>query len=328
MRASIAAPETNWVGQRIIVVVEILAPGVFDSAPTFDLPDPHGMLLMPPAGSPILSSETIDGVSFTVQRHELSIFAQRAGEQTIPPLTVRFRYKRNALDHDSIPASVATAPIKFVTKLPPGAENLGSIISARDLQVVESWKPEPGKAKAGDAFTRTITFSAPDIPAMAFPVFPTGMIDGIGVYPKPPEMLDETNRGNLSGKRRDTITYLCRRPGKFIIPAAQLKWFDLDAQKLQTIDFPAREITVAPNPAMPSTPPAATPKTDWRRIALISLGSLFGVSLLAVLLWKTRGFWRRMLRAARPVHLAPLNPPDSSNRTKASLCAGQHRKLS
>ena len=46
--------------------------------------------------------------------------------------------------------------------------------------------------------------------------------------------------GSLTGKRRDTITYVCQRAGRFTIPAARLTWFDLDAKKLQTIDFPAR----------------------------------------------------------------------------------------
>ena len=145
-------------------------------------------------------------------------------------------------------------------------------------------------------------------PRWRFRFFRPRKIDGIGIYPKPPEMLDETNRGNLSGKRRDAITYVCQRAGKFVIPAARLNWFDLDAQQLQTIDFPARTITVARNPAMPSTPTGVASKTDWRRIALISLGSAVGACLLALLFWRTRALWRRVIDAFRPVHLQPLNP--------------------
>jgi len=308
VRATLEAKGDIWVGQRVVLVVELLAPGFFSSAPAFDLPDPPGLMLMPPSSSPILGSETIGGISFTVQRHELSVFPQRAGEQTIPPLTVRFQYKRNPLDHDSVSSSVTTTPVHFTAKLPPGAEKLGTLISARDLKVSEVWAPEPSKAKTGDAFVRTITFTAPDVPAMAFPVFPTGKIDGVGIYTKPPEILDETNRGNLSGKRRDAITYVCQRAGQFVIPAARLTWFDLDAQRLRTIDFPARTITVAPNPAMGTAASANERTTDWRRIALVSLGSTLGIFALSFLFWKTRVFWRRVINAFRPVHLAPLNP--------------------
>ena len=90
VRASIGTQGDLWVGQRIALVVELLAPGYFAGAAAFDLPDPPGLLLTPPEGSPVVSSETIDGTSYTVQRHEVAVFARRAGEQTIPPFTVRF----------------------------------------------------------------------------------------------------------------------------------------------------------------------------------------------------------------------------------------------
>ena len=264
-------------------------------------------MLAPPEGSPVVSSETIDGTSYTVQRHELAVFSRRAGEQTIPPITVRFRFKRNPLDKETIAAAVKTEPVMFNAKLPPGAEKLGSLISARNLKVEEAWTPEPGKAKAGDAFTRTITFTAPEVPAMAFPPFPAEKIEGLGIYPKPPDVLDENNRGNLTGKRRDTIAYVCQRPGEFAIPAVRLTWFDLDAQQLQTIDFPARQLSVSANSALPST---ATKKEDF--VPWTTLIWLLGAAAVALIVTLCRGYWMpwvaRALASWQPVHLQPLNP--------------------
>ena len=234
-------------------------------------------------------------------------FRARAGEQTIPPITVRFQFKRNPLDKDAIAAAVKTEPVSFNAKLPPGAEKLGSLISARNLKVEEAWTPEPGKAKAGDAFTRTITFTAPDVPAMAFPPFPAGKIDGLGIYPKPPEVLDQSDRGNLIGKRRDTITYVCQRAGEFTIPAVRLTWFDLDAQKLQTIDFPAQHLSVSSNPALESTAAEQGNSAPWT--ALFWLLAAAAAALIATL---CHGYWMPWLSRAlvrwRPVHLQPLNP--------------------
>lgn len=315
VRTSLGTQGKLWVGQRAVLVVELLAPGLFSGVAAFDLPNESGLLLAPPAGSPLVSSETIDGASYTVQRHEVSVFARRGGEQTIPPFTVRFGFKRNPLDKDSVAAAVKTQPVHFRVKVPPGAEKLGNVISARNLTVEETWNPEPvkAKAKAGDAFTRTITYTAPEVPAMAFPPFPVGEIDGLGAYPKPPEVLDESNRGSLTGKRRDAVTYVCQRAGKFVIPAARLTWFDLDAQQLRTIDFPARTFEVAPNPAMAaSSTPEASSKADWRRVMLSVLVGALGLGALVLLLWQTRAFWRRVLDAFHPVHLAPLNPGDES----------------
>jgi hypothetical protein len=281
-----------------------LAPGFFAGAPTFDLPDPPGLLIVPPHESPTVGTEEIDGTSYTSQRHEFSVFAKRRGELTIPPFTVRFHFKRQPLDKDAVPVAVSTVALKFTAKAPPGTENLGGIISARNLTVTESWKPEAVSGKVGDAFTRTIVFSAPEIPAMAFPPFPAAKVDGLGVYPKPPEILDRSERGELNGERHDRITYVCQRAGRFVIPAAKLTWFDLDANQLRTIDFAARMLEIAPNSSMPTAKQAA--HWDLRTMVPFFLWAVAGLGCA----WIVRRNWLRWVAPFRPVHLAPLNPPN------------------
>jgi len=286
----------------------LLAPGLFAGAPSFDLPDPKGLLLIPPSDSPVLSNQDIAGTSYTVQRHEVSVFAQRPGEWTIPPLTVRFSFKRNPLDKEAVSATVRTQPIHFTAKVPPGAENLGTILSGRNVTAVEAWNPEPGKAKTGDAFTRTITFSAPDIPAMAFPPFPARPIDGLGIYRKPPEVLDHSDRGQLRGERREVITYVCQRPGHFVIPAARLTWWDLDSNQLRIIDFPAYTLDIAPNPAIE----AASMSGSDRHPTLngIAVGVLLLLAAGVIIVWRKQlhSLILRWLAPWHPVHLKPLNP--------------------
>jgi phosphoglycolate phosphatase-like HAD superfamily hydrolase len=307
-RASLSAKEC-WVGERVTLVVELLAPGYFAGAPNFDLPDPPGMMIVPPQGSPTLGTETIDGVSYTVQRHELSVFAHRDGPQTMPPLTIRIHFKRNPLDKEPIAATVKTEPLNLTAKRPPGSGKLGVIISARDLTAAEEWKPEPGKAKTGDAFTRTITFTAPDVPAMAFPPFPAHKIDGLGIYTNAPEVEDQTDRGNLRGQRRETITYVCQRPGQFVVPPVHLSWFDLDAKKVQVIEFPSRTFDVSPNPAMQSGQNAATTssRTTLPSLSTIAI-TLACLALMSTAIFLTIRNAARWMAPFKPVHLAPLNP--------------------
>jgi hypothetical protein len=118
VRTSLPTQGDVYVGKRLTLVVELLAPGFFVSAATFDLPDPAGVLLMPPTGHPVVSSEEIDGVTYTVQRHELFAFAKRAGRQTIPSLPVRFAFKRSPLDASSVSATVRTDPGAVYGALP------------------------------------------------------------------------------------------------------------------------------------------------------------------------------------------------------------------
>jgi hypothetical protein len=312
VRASMATQDATYVGQKVTLVVELLAPGYFASAATFDLPDPQGVILMPPVGSPVVSSEVIDGVSYTVQRHEVSVLAQSAGEIVIPPLTVRFQYKRAPLDKDAVPAQVKTQEVKFTATQPPGTEKLGLVISARNLEVKETWNPDPAtvKPKAGDAFTRTITFTAPEVPGMMFPPFHATAIDGIGIYPKDPEVHDHSERGSLTGQRQDVVTYALQRAGTFTVPAVRFTWWDLDSKSARTVDLPARTLTVAPNPAMPALQPssATAPQTGAisRKTELVIASLLLALAVFSIpRVRKTAG---QFMALFRPVHLQPLNP--------------------
>lgn len=317
VRASLSGDESPWVGQQVTMIVELLAPGYFSSAVNFDLPDPEVVLLMPPAGHPVVGSETIDGQHYTVQRHSLRAWPMQAGSIEIPPMTARFSFKRNPLDTETVPASLVTPQVSLAVKQPPGAENLGLVISARNLKVEESWDPQPGgdPVKAGTAFKRTVTFTAPGVPGMLIPPAPANDIDGLGVYSKR-QLMDQDNRGSLTGVRRDEITYVCKRPGQFTIPETTFTWYDLDAGKLRTETLAAQTFDVIINPDLDSSSVKTTASLDQRisidwRVALAALG-LVALLLTALLSSRARNIASAMLagltRPLRPVHLQPLNP--------------------
>ncbi len=319
VRASMATTGTVYVGQPATLVVELLAPGYFASAATFDLPEAPGLVLIPPTGSPVIGTEEVDGVSFTVQRHEVAVLAQRAGEVAIPAFSVRFQFKRAPLDKTIVPAAVKTPEVRFATAQPPGTEKLGQIISARDLQVTESWSPDPAKThpKAGDAFTRTITFTAPDVPGMMFPPFRPNPIDGIGIHRRTPEVHDHSERGILTGQRRDVVTYTLERAGSFTLPPVRFSWWDLQGNAVRTTELPALTLQVAPNPALASAASPASPGTasllsSWKAVAAL----LAGLALIVFFFRSTpvRAALARFTSQFRRVHLQPLNPTQAPRR--------------
>jgi hypothetical protein len=322
VRASLSGDEQVWVGQRVTVAVELLAPGYFASAAQFDIPDPAGVLLMPPQGHPVVGNETIDGLLYTVQRHELLAWPMRAGDASIPSVTARFSFKRNPLDKDEVQAAVTTRPMPLAVTLPPGAEGLGTVISAHDLEVRDVWNPEPGSEEimAGTAYTRTVTFTAPDVPGMVFPPFRPGEMDGLATYAKQ-RIQDSENRGALTGLRRDEVTYVFQRPGQYAIPAVKLTWFDLDANALRTKELPAQSFDVVANPTMASADmgQAVTPRDPtWVSGARRTLAGVFALVLLAYLASKDQTLRQRIARWAttfRPVRLQALNPTSSDRGT-------------
>jgi hypothetical protein len=308
VRTRLATTGEIWVGQRVTIVIELLSPGFFAGSPAFDLPRVSGVVICPPDERPVLGTETVGGASYTVQRHDFEVFAQRPGRVEIPPWPVRFATRQGAAP----PAEqrFLTDPVAFDVLLPPGAEGLITLISARELQATETWKPEPASAKVGDAFTRTLLFSARDVPAMLFPAVPAGKVDGLGVYPKTPSLRDLKERGEQRGERTETITYICERAGRAKIPGLRLSWWDVDDRELKVVEFAVREFAVASHPGM-AVAPAAAPR-DWRRTARTAAPCTLAGLALVMGAWRTRRRWpgwrRRTVAYWSPLHLQPLNP--------------------
>ena len=227
------------------MIVELLTATTFASAPIFEFPKVPGAILMQTEPRPILGTEEIDGESYTVQRHELSLFVMRPGVTQIPPFTVRFesppRFSEKPIEY-----RLTTPALQVEARMPPGTENLPGLIATRELQVDQTWHPQPQTAHVGDAFTRTVTLTATDVPGMVFPPLPLAEVEGLTVYAKPPVVQDQVERGDLTGKRIETVTYVCARPGHFTLPALIIPWWDLTNQQLMRVSLPAVTLEVEP----------------------------------------------------------------------------------
>jgi hypothetical protein len=301
VRASFAVNGDVWVGQRDTLVIELFAPGFFASAPAFDLPQVPGVILFPPEGRPVVGSDTTDGTTYTTQRHELAVFAQRAGRVEIPEFSVRFE-SSPAFGKPTVAQRVTTPAVTFTAKMPPGAEGLSLVITTSDLKVKEVWEPQPGQgpAKLGAAFTRTIAVEARGVPGMVFPAFRFDPPDGLGVYPKPAAVEDRMERGELTGRRVETATYVCEKAGTFALPALVLAWWDPQEKKLKRVELPGRtfEVIAPPQPPAPDIQPAPDPRRTWAWI----IGALAGLLGVGVAAWRfgpaAQAWWKQHREAA------------------------------
>lgn len=239
--------KTPWVGAKVTVVVEITVPGYFSGETDFDLPKLPGALLMRPDAHAVVSSTTVDGVACTVQRHELALFPERSGVFEIPAIPVRFGSvasvgKTPETHTGTIPA------FRLEAKLPPGAPESGPVVTTPKLEVKVVWNPGPGPAKTGDAFTRTVTLRATDLPAMILPLPDHAAPAGVAVYPKQPALKDDSERGDFTGERTDTVDFVFEKPGDYRLPATALRWWNPEAKTWNTATIPAVTFKVAAGP--------------------------------------------------------------------------------
>lgn len=288
-----------WVGQRVTVEIKLYSPTYFAGAAAFDLPSVPGVVILPPQDRPQLGTEEIGGNSYTTQMHELAVYPQRPGTIRLPPIGVRFA-SDGGIGKPPIPREGKTKELAFTATMPPGAEGLATVITTPKLTIHETWKPEPGKAKLGGAFTWTVTVRAANVPGMVLPPMRWEAPEGVGVYPALATVTDSSERGEATGQRVESVTYVCEKPGTYRLPGVTLAWWDSEQKKLRREQLPSRKIEVEAGPP-PTDSGEAGPPQKSHALAW-ALGGVIAATILGLVLWLIRqplGRWLADRRAAR-----------------------------
>jgi hypothetical protein len=278
--------ESNpWVGQRTAFSVNVVVEGRFSGSTLFDLPQVPGVILMKPEERSVLSTRTIENREYVVQRHEFSLFCQNDAGVRIPEIRVRCGSIRSQGETPN--QHVLTVPEFEVTPRLPEDTRPGQVVVATTrLEVSETWNPKPDEVKVGDAFRRTVTVQAADVPGMLLPLVPQPRLQGLAVYPSAPEIDDRLERGDFTGKRVDTITYVCERPGTVEIPAVLYRWWNPAKSAWEERRLPALTVNIAVNPegAIKETSDKAPAKPVfqkyWWWLCVFALGGAIGFFVL------------------------------------------------
>jgi hypothetical protein len=132
--------------------------------------------------------------------------------------------------------------------MPPGAEGVATLVTSPRLEAGQVWSTQPDTLEVGDALTRTVRLEAVDVSGMAFPPLVHDPIEGVGTYPGNPEVDDRANRGALTGRRVDVVTYVMERAGPVRLPDVQLAWWNPETELLEPVVLPGQEFVVAAPP--------------------------------------------------------------------------------
>lgn len=180
---------------------------------------------------------TVNGLEYAVSEIRKALFAQEAGEVTLPPTTltcqVAVQGRRRSVFDDFFgrmqtqTKSLATEPITLrVRELPPppagfsglvGEFELRSSISKRELRVGESTTLELTLEGAGNV----MLMSEPSLPAL--PDFK--------LYPDKPTSSIERTAAGLEGTKTFRTALVPQRAGELVLPALEVSFFDPDAEE-------------------------------------------------------------------------------------------------
>ncbi|GAB4066831.1 BatD family protein [Ancylobacter sonchi] len=278
VRQSVDPASGAVVGQHVAVYVDVLFPGAMPHPPRVSVPDVPGLQVFRFETQGVTISETIDGAAYAGQRFEFALYARRGGTFEVPPAVVTLLDRAGG---DT--GSAQGQAVRLEVTVPPGVDVSQPVVATHRLTLGEQWDPVPtGRFKAGDAVVRTLTRSAEDVPGLAMRDLAFPAPEGVRVYADPPDIQDRSNRGVVTGRRTDRVTYVFERGGSFALPAVTQPWWDLGARRLSNATAPAVTVKVEAGAA-----PAAAGRHSWTRRGLAWAGlGLVGLIGLALVAWQ------------------------------------------
>ena len=280
LRASVTPKDDIWVGQKVALQVDVLAKdgwGQIKNVRDVEIP---GALALRVQTQGMRISESIEGASYTGQRYELLLYPQRGGAIIVPAVPVDIEIKAWGGGVGRETRRMKTPPLEFQVQTPPGTSNFGGLISTTELSLEQTWEPDSGDFKVGDAIKRRVVVEAEGVAGMAFAPLEYVPIPGVGSYPSEPAVTDEVDRGELvRGTRVESVTYVLQEPGPVVFPGLERSWWDLERKTLMRASVPSLSIEVAPNLAAAGGPTDRSPQSSrFPRILL----AVAGISVLVV----------------------------------------------
>ncbi len=250
VRAEIQTGKVVIVGQPVILNVQVYVPTWFTSAPEFPEISVSNAIVTPPGNSTNLN-ERIAGQSYAGIQREYTIYPQIPGEYQVESFAISVRY---ALENaqPSAPTIVKAGATHFRAQLPKEAESLPYFISTSRLTLRQTIKPEEDTLKVGDALERRISVTVRDALSMVIPPLSLEAPSGLAVYPASPTVTDKGGeRGEPHiGSRVESATYIMQEEGDYELPAIEISWWDLSANKLRRSTVAAVKFTAIPNPEL------------------------------------------------------------------------------
>ncbi len=287
-------PPRVAVGQRTTLRIDVLAPNYMTSPP--ELPGFQVRNAVTRQLQSVNLSEQRNGTSYAGVRFEFAIYPQEPGAFAISDQKVKVKY---AAEPPAVREELLSLPrVSFEAFIPDTAADLNPYLAASQLTVEQSVQRSSDPLKVGDSITRTVTIQAAETPAMLLPPVTFPALDGLAVYPAQPALQDKTEGRTdaLTATRTDSATYILQRPGDYVLPAIDVRWWNAGEGRVETAHVDAVTMQVAPNPAVQSAG-ASAPKARLNWTAIVDLmADHWRFALLATLVDRRPHLGRRLER--------------------------------
>lgn len=269
-------------GQPLSLRLTVLVPTFMPSPPDWPSFEAPNLLVRLPEGSTTPTSETLDGKTWSGITRHYRISPMVPGRFQLPPQEVTVTFA-DPQTRAPVNAVLTTEAIDFNGTLPAGAEGLDPFVAAADLKLTQDVEGDPAQMAPGQSLKLTLSAEVQGVSPMFLPpLLPQIAIEGIAAYPAEPVVEERSNRGQLSGSRRESVTLVAEGGGSGRVPPVRLDWYSLETNQIETASVDGFDVSVKGPPA------GAGDARDWWSTGLAAVAALAGLAVAALALrWAT-----------------------------------------
>lgn len=265
------------------------------------------------------------GRQYRVLERRYALVPQRAGQFEIPAVG----FQGQAVDPNDPNSffgvgrtvSASTPALSVSVQPAPASWGKRAWLPARQLSLtLDGWPAAGASLRVGQPLNLSMQIEATGLAGDALPALSLPPLDGATVYPDKPVSGTRRTGQWLVGRRQQNFALVPERAGTLTVPATSVSWWNVQTDRMEVAQIPARSLTVLPavgaaaqpgTPASAATavagsstaPAAARHAMPWRWLALGS-AALWLLSVLAWLLWRRR---RRPAAAVTQPDAAPTS---------------------
>lgn len=260
-------------GQPIVLRLSLLVPTWLPKPPVFPSLEVANVMVRLPARGSSPISERIDGDTWSGVTRAYRVYPMIPGRFRIPARSISITYA-DPRTRSPVTVELRTEELAFEATVPPGAEDLDPFIAAEALTLEQTIEGDPESLEPGDAFTRRVTAQVKGTsPLFLPPLISPLTASSIESYPQEPLVEESEERGILSGRRVERVTYVAEAGGHHVVPPIGLRWFNMSSGRVEFAEVSGFEV-------VSRGPLPVTPRTfDWRA----AVPWIFGSALVLVL---------------------------------------------
>lgn len=264
--------------------------------------------------------QTINGITYRVTALRFAVFPERSGTLSIPAIAISgreataqrgFMTGGRALRRRTQPIDINVLPI-------PSSYPDAPWIASSELDIEESWSPDPNQLETGQSATRTLTITARGTAAAQIPGLSLEEAPGLRLYADQPVSEEIQTDSGITAVSVQSAALLATEAGEFELPELRMPWWNTRTRSVEYAIIPARSVTIKAAAATASAAPEAAPEpppTVVVRPQIWSANPWFWSTLATATGWLLTVIWLR--RGARNVAPAPANKTQTIRKNRS-----------